>query len=122
MTVKIFEDKAFSPDKLIGSIDDEGKVYSLEAEGQSEYLGHIDYEEGEVYDAENVLLGWAEDDGTIIAYYEEDEEEEEIGYITEDGEVYYYDSEEEEVYFGTLQDWKEYSDGAAALLFFTEED
>jgi hypothetical protein len=121
MTVKIYEDKAFSPDKLIGRIEEDGKVYSIES-GTSDYLGYIDYEQGEVYNDAELLLGWAEDDGTVIAYYEEDEEEEEIGYINDQGEVFFFDSNEEEVYFGSLQDWNEYSEGAAVLLFFTEED
>jgi hypothetical protein len=119
MTVKIYADRAFAPDKQIGRIDEEGKVYAIDKDVDN-YIGWIDYEEGDVYDENDILIGWAEDDGTIIAYYEKDEEEEDIGYINDEGEVYYYDEKEDEVYFGKLKDWEDYSEGAAALLFFTE--
>lgn len=121
MDVKIYVDTPLAPDELIGRIDENGKIYAID-HGEEEYIGWIDYDEGDVYDHEDYLLGWAEDDGTIIAYYEDDDDEEELGYVTEEGALYYYASDEEETYFGKLTDMTDYAEGAAALLLFTEED
>jgi hypothetical protein len=100
MVVKIFIDKPVAPDELCGLID----------------------AEGDVYDEKNCLIGWAEDDGTIIAYYVETEEEIEVGYVTEDGEIYYYDEDEKDQYFGRLKKLQSFVEGAAALLFFLDRE
>jgi hypothetical protein len=117
MVVKIFIDKPIAPDELSGQIDAEGQIITS-GSGSEKYLGWIDYAEGDVYDEDDSLIGWVEDNGTIIAYYAESEEELEIGYITETGEVYYYDQDEEEIYFGRLRNLKSLVEGAAALLLF----
>jgi hypothetical protein len=82
----------------------------------------VDYEKGDVYDEKDALIGWAEDDGTIIAYYAETEEELEVGYITEDGEIYYYDEDEKELYYGRIRNWEYWAEGAAALLLFMDRE
>jgi hypothetical protein len=119
--VKIFIDKPISPDELCGQIDAQGQIFTS-GSGKREYLGWIDYEEGDVYNEANCLVGWAEDDGTIIAYYQESEEELEVGYVTDDGEVYYYDEDEKELYFGRLKKLHSFVEGAAALLFFLDRE
>jgi len=116
---KVYQDKILLGDKLIGEIDEQGKVYSIEGH-KSVYVGWIDYEQRDVYRKDEVLIGWAEEDGKILAYNEAEDEEEEIGYINEDGELFFYDKNEEDVYFGKLKEWEAYAEGAAALLFFTE--
>jgi hypothetical protein len=121
MDVKIYADIPEAPDTLIGRIDEEGKVFAVEG-GEEEYLGWIDYEEGDIYDSEDYLLGWAEEDGKVIVYYEEDDEELEVGYVTEQGALYFYETEDQETYFGKLTDMQDYAEGAAALLFFLEEE
>jgi hypothetical protein len=115
--VKIFIDKPISPDELSGKIDTEGLVFS--ARGRK-YLGWIDYEKGDVYDAQDLLIGWAEDNGAIVAYYKEKDEELEVGYIIEDGDIFYYDEDEKELYFGRIKNWEYYAEGAAALLLFMD--
>lgn len=122
MDVKILADTTEAPDQVIGRIDEEGKLYAALEDGGEEHIGRIDYEEGDVYDTEDYLIGWAEDDGTVMVYYEEEDEEEEIGYVTEEGELFFYEGEDEEVYFGKLTGMRHYADGAAALLFFLEEE
>ncbi len=121
MTIQLRIRKESAPDELIGRIDEEDNIYAI-TEDEEEYLGWIDYDEGEIYDDEDVLIGWAEDDGTIVAYDEESEEEIEIGYITDEGELYYYVSDDEETYLGKLVETSDYADGAAVLLFFVEEE
>jgi len=120
MVIKIFIDKPVSPDELSGHIDLEGQVFTIGAD--EEYLGWIDYQEGDVYDEDDCLIGWAEEDGTIIAYYQETEEELEIGYVTQDGEISYYDEEGEAIYFGRLRNFQKYVEGAAALLLFLDRE
>lgn len=121
MLVKIFIDKPNAPDELSGRIDAEGQIFTTGSGGRK-YLGWVDYEEGDVYDDQDCLIGWAEDDGTIIAYYQETEEELEVGYITEDGEIFYYDEDEKELYFGRLRNWEYFVEGAAALLLFLDRE
>ena len=121
MVVRIFVDKPIAPDELCGQIDAQGEVYTIGTAGE-EYLGWIDYEEGDVYDEADILIGWAEDDGTIIAYYQDTEEELEIGFVTEEGELSYYDEEGEAIYFGRLRNQQKYVEGAAALLLFIDRE
>jgi hypothetical protein len=115
MEVKIYRDVPMLPDKLIGRINDEGKVFDIES-GEEEFIGWIDYNEGEVYDADDELMGWIENDGTIIGQYED--EDEEIGYVTDDGEVYGYDDEGKDLYLGKVTPTQDATDGAAAMLLF----
>lgn len=120
MEVQIFLDVPGEAEKLIGRIAEDGKVYNLE-DGDSEFIGWIDYEEGEVYDADDGLMGWVEDDGDIVGSYEDDEEE--IGFVNEDGEVFGYDEDGEELYLGKVMGIQDSTEGAAAmLLFFDIED
>ena len=121
MSVKIYLGKPLTPDKVIGRIDDEGKIYTLEAV-EEEYIGWIDYEEGDVYDDEDVVIGWAEPNGVVLAYYEDEDKESEIGFVNDEGELFYYDENEDEVYFGGLKGFQDYAEGAAALLFFLEAE
>ena len=121
MVVRIFVDKPIAPDELCGQIDAQGEVYTI-GTASEEYLGWIDYEEGDVYDEDDILIGWAEDDGTIIAYYQDTEEELEIGFVTEDGQLSYYDEEGEAIYFGRLRNQQKYVEGAAALLLFIDRE
>jgi hypothetical protein len=112
--IEIYREVPLSPDKLIGRIDDEAKVYDVTAE--EKMIGWIDYEEGDVYDAENELLGWVESDGAIIRYM--DEEEEDIGFVTEDGEVYGYDEGGDNLYLGRVKEMRDAVEGAVAMLLF----
>ncbi len=121
MDVKIYADLPDEQNTLIARVNEEGKLYVIDQD-KEEYIGWIDYAEGDVYDSEDYLLGWAEDDGSVMIYYEDEDEEEEIGYVTEEGEIFFYQGEDEEVYFGKLVNMKSYADGAAALLFFLEEE
>lgn len=116
MDVKIYRDVPMLPDKLIGRIDNEGKIYDLEDVEKEEYIGWINYEEGEVYDVDDELMGWLEDDGAIVGHYEDGDEE--IGYVTEEGEVYGYDEDEEEIYLGKVTGMEDATEGAAAMLLF----
>jgi hypothetical protein len=117
--VKIFIEKPIAPDELCGNINPEGLVYCTSSDGQK-YLGWVDYEKGDVYDAQDRLIGWADDAGAIVAYYQETDEELEVGYITDDGEIFYYDEDEKEIYFGRLRKWEYYAEGAATLLLFMD--
>ncbi len=119
MDVKIYRDKALAPDKYVGRIDDRGKVFKVET-GEDEYLGWIDYEEGDIYDTGDAIIGWVEKDGEVIRLIRD--EEEEIGFVTEDGDVYWYSKKEEEEYFGNVKVMQDFSEGAVALLFFLEND
>lgn len=115
MEVKIYRDVPMLPDKLIGRIDDEGKIFDVESE-EEEFIGWIDYAEGEVYDADDDLMGWIENDGTIIGQYED--EDEEIGYVSDEGEVYGYDDEGKDLYLGKVALMRDATEGAAAMLLF----
>jgi hypothetical protein len=108
-----------TPENLIGRVDDEGNVY--EVEGDEEIcLGWIDFEQGDVFDAEDVLIGWVEDDGTVVAVDEEADEEIEVGYVNDQGALYAYEGEESEALVGQLQNMQDFAEGAAALLFFLD--
>jgi hypothetical protein len=121
MVIQLRVRKESGSEELIGRIDEDDNIYAI-ADGEEEYLGWIDYDEGEIYDDEDVLIGWAEEDGTIVAYDEESEEEIEIGYITDEGDLYYFTGEDEEAHLGKLMEMSDYADGAATLLFFVEEE
>jgi hypothetical protein len=124
MDVRIYmssgsEKIAMTPENLIGRIDDEGNVY--EVEGDEEIcLGWINFEQGDVFDTEDVLIGWVEDDGTVVAVDEEADEEIEIGYVNDQGELYAYKGEDDEALVGQLQSMQDFAEGAAALLFFLD--
>jgi hypothetical protein len=121
MDVYIYLDREMAPDQLLARIDEKGKFYSV-SDGEEEYLGWIDHEEGDVYDGDDFMIGWAEDDGVVIAYFEEEDEEYQVGYVNDQGEIYYYTEGVEEAYFGSVKDMQHYADGAAALLFYLEEE
>ena len=103
------------PTSRLGRVDDKGKVYEIKGDLEA-YIGWIDYEAGEVYDEEDELMGWIEDDGVIIATYED--EEEELGYVTEEGEVFGYDENDEDLYLGKVVEMQDATEGAAAMLLF----
>lgn len=107
------------PENLIGRIDDEGNVYEVEGDEET-CLGWIDFEQGDVFDDEDVLIGWVEDDGKVVAVEEEEDEEIEIGYVNDQGALYAYAGEDEEALVGQLQNMQDLAEGAAALLFFLE--
>ncbi len=119
MDVKIYRDKALAPDKYVGRIDARGKVLEVEL-GEDDYLGWIDYSEGDIYDSRDAIIGWVEKDGEVIRLVE-DKEEEEVGFVTDEGELYRYSKDLDEEYFGKLKDMQDFSEGAAALLFFLEK-
>jgi len=119
MDVKIYRDKALAPDKYVGRIDDRGKIFRVEF-GEDDYLGWIDYEEGEIFNTEDAIIGWVEEDGEIISFI--DDEENEIGFVTEEGELYWYSEDAEEEYFGTIRGMEDISEGAAGLLFFLRDE
>lgn len=106
-------------ENLIGRIDDEGNVYEVEGE-EEVCLGWIDFEQGDVFDAEDELIGWVEDDGTVVAVDEEADQEIEIGYVNDQGALYAYEGEDAEVLVGQLQNMQDFAEGAAALLFFLD--
>jgi hypothetical protein len=119
MDVKIYRDKALAPDMCIGRIDDRGKILKVEL-GEDDYLGWIDYQEGDIYDNHDVLIGWVEKDGEVIRLVEDVEEE--VGFVTDESELYCYSKDGEEEYFGKLKDMQDFSEGAAALLFFHKKE
>lgn len=116
---KIYEHVAMSPDTLIGRVDENGKLYYEEEEGQGEYIGWIDYASGKVYDEEDMYMGWVEANGEIYGSYEEGEEK--LGYVADDGKLYLFDEEGQEDYVGQVTEMKHKADGAAAVLFFFDE-
>ena len=118
MDVKIYRDKPLAPDQLIGRIDERGKVFDLTGDEEN-YVGWIDYDEGDIYNANDERIGWAEDDGEILKFHEDQEEE--IGFVTEEGELFEY-YEDDEKSFGKLKGLQDFAEGAAALLFFHEEE
>ena len=109
------------PENMIGRIDDQGNVYEVEG-GDEICLGWINFEDGDVFDDEDDLIGWVEEDGTVVAVAEEGDEEIEIGYVNENGELYCYTGEDEESLVGQLKNMQDYAEGAAALLFFISFD
>jgi len=119
MDVLIFRDQALNPDKLVGRIDERGKVYDLEG-GRDRLIGSVYYEDGEVYDGENMLLGWIEEEGTIVRFF--NDENIKVGFITPDGEIYGYDEDEQVVCRGRVTGLQDNIEGAAAMLFFFNED
>jgi hypothetical protein len=106
-------------ENLIGRIDDEGNVYEVEGEDEI-CLGWIDFEQGDVFDAEDTLIGWVEDDGTVVAVDKDADEEIEIGYVNDQGALYAFEGEDAEVLVGQLQNMQDLAEGAAALLFFLD--
>ena len=124
MDVKIYMSSGstpieMTPENLIGRIDDEGNVY--EVEGDEEIcLGWIDFEQGDVFDVEDILIVWVEDDGTAVAVDEEADEEIEIGYVNDQGALFAYQGDDEETLVGQLQNMQDLAEGAAALLFFLD--
>jgi hypothetical protein len=108
-----------TPENLIGRIDDDGNVYEVDGEDEI-CLGWINFDEGDVFDAEDVLIGWVEDDGTVVAVDEEADEEIEIGNVNDQGELYAYEGENKKALVGKLKTMQDYAEGAAALLFFLD--
>ena len=121
MDAIIYQDIPLAPDKQIGRIDRKGKVYAINASGTEEFVGSVNYDDGEIFDEEGKILGWVEDDGEIIGHYEDDDED--IGYVTEDGEIYGYDSKDDsEVYRGKIKNFEDLVEGAAAMLLFFDRE
>jgi hypothetical protein len=116
---KFYRDVVLSPEKEIGHVDGSGRIYA-ERLGPDEFIGWINYDEGEVYNADDELMGWIEDDGTVVAAYED--EEVSIGYVTEEGQLYMYGDEEDDLYVGKVGEMEDMVEGAAALLFFFDEE
>ena len=115
---KIYENIELAPDKLIGRIDPEGKIYD-EEDGESLYLGRVDYEHGKVYDEDDGYMGWIEESGEIYGSYEDSDEL--LGYVGDDGKLYLYDDDDDEIYVGQVTEMTHMADAAAAVLFFFDE-
>lgn len=115
---KIYEHVELAPDPLLGHIDENGQIYYDEG-GQSEILGRIDYEKGQVYDEDDVYMGWIEENGEIYGSYEDGDLR--LGRVADDGKLYVYDEDEAELYVGQVTEMKQKADGAAAVLFFFDE-
>jgi hypothetical protein len=110
-----------TPQNLIGRIDDQGNVYEVEGSEET-CLGWINFDDGDVFDDEDELIGWVEEDGTVVALSEEGDEEIEIGHVNEAGELYCYTGEDEEALVGRLKNMQDFAEGAAAMLFFLSFD
>jgi hypothetical protein len=116
---KFYRDVALATDKEIGHVDGSGRVYG-EQLGPDEFIGWLNYEEGEVYDAEDELIGWVEDDGTVVAAFEN--EEVGVGYVTAEGHLYLYGEDDADIYVGKVGEMEDIVEGAAALLFFFDDE
>jgi len=120
----IYVDVPLLPDEKIGYINKDGHIYGYLEDGQEEYIGWVDYEEGIVYagkeDDEEVLeMGWVEENGDIFATYEDGEER--LGYVNEDGKFYGYTDDGDE-YLGQVTGMTNTVEAAAAILFFFDEE
>jgi hypothetical protein len=120
MAVKIYRDVAFAPDEQIGYIDADGRIYALQAGQPDQYIGYLDYEEGEVLTSDDELMGYITEEAEVIASYED--EDINIGYVGENGGLYLYGEDEEDLYVGKVDEMEDSAEGAAALLFFFDED
>ena len=120
MAVKIYRDVAFAPDEQIGYIDGDGRIYAVEAGQPDQYIVYIDYEEGEVLTSDDELMGYITEEAEVIASYED--EDVNIGYVDETGGLYLYGEDEEDLYVGKVDEMEDSTEGAAAILFFFDED
>lgn len=104
-----------SPGDLVGWIAPDGAVFAGDVDQPGRVVGRIDYEEGDIFDLNETLTGWVEEEGAIIRQFS-DAEDEQIGYVNEAGEVFGYTDEGEEICLGVIPDLKDAAEGAAALL------
>lgn len=117
----IYEHIPMSPETKIGYVDADGKIFAQFDDGSVEYIGWIDYEEGDIYDEEDGLMGWIEENGEVVASYEEDDFA--IGRVAENGNLYLFGEEgEDDILVGRIDKMEDPSEGAAALLFFFDEE
>ncbi|MCA9992427.1 MAG: hypothetical protein H6666_11130 [Ardenticatenaceae bacterium] len=105
----------------IGWIDTDGKIYARRA-SKHECVGWVDYDEREVRDRDDELVGWLEEEGEVVGLFEDGEAG--IGYVRADGSLYFYcdpDESEEDLLVGRMTGMQDEIEGAAALLFFFED-
>ena len=118
----VYGEVAPGQEELIARFDDEGRLY-VKIDDVEEYIGYVDYDSGEVYDMDDELIGWIEENGSVILSNENEEEEYEIGFVDEDANMFIYISEDgEKEAVGRIEEMKHPVEGAAALLFFIEDD
>jgi hypothetical protein len=118
----IYLDIPLLPDEKIGYINKEGRVYAYLEDGQEEYLGWVDLSERMIYAEEEgdvFEMGRIEENGDVFATYEDGEER--LGYVDDEGKLYAYTDEGDE-YLGQVTEMTDAIEGAAAMLFFFEEE
>jgi len=116
MDALIYRDLGGTAENLAGRIDRQGKVYGL-IQGEDKYCGWIDYEEGDIYNSDNEVLGWIEAEGEIICSTKDGEEA--VGYVDVDGEVFAF-KDEIEIHLGRVADMQDSAEAAAAMLLLLE--
>lgn len=105
----------------VGWIDTDGKIYARRAD-KHECVGWVDFDEAEVRDRDDELVGWLEGEGEVVGVFEDGEAG--IGYVRPDGSLYFFgdpDESEEDLLVGRMTGMQNEIEGAAALLFFFEE-
>jgi hypothetical protein len=116
---RFFRDVILADEKEIGHVDGTGRVYA-EQLGPDDFIGWIDYDGGEVYDAGDELVGRVDEAGVVSALYGEAAAR--IGFVTGEGHLYLYGEDEADLYVGKVADMEALVEGAAALLFFFDEE
>ena len=118
----IREHVRFSPDDDLGQINKDGEIFGyLEATGEKEYIGRVDYDEGIVFlfdEDTEIALGWVDERNRVIASFEE--EDIHIGDVKSNGDLYYYIDDNDSQYVGKVEEMTDPVEGAAALLIFFE--
>lgn len=118
---QVFGEIGPGEEALIGRFDDNGRLYVLVEEFE-ELIGTTDYRSGKVYDLDGDLFGWIDDEGYVIVNDGGDDELV-IGAVDENGGLFIFvteDGDREQI--GRVADMKHPAEGAAALLFFIEDD
>ena len=122
---KIYGETGPGAEELIAHVDENGRLYVYVDDDGEECVGYVDYNSEEVYDLDDDLLGWIEEDGVVILNDEDADDDDvdlAIGAVAKDGRLFIYVSEEgDQAEVGRIAEMKHPVEGAAALLFFIED-
>ena len=117
---KIFQNRRMRPDRHIGSVRENGKVYR-ERLGLDQYVGSVEFETGKVFKHVRLMpdqyIGHIDQTGGVYAHVPR-RPDIYLGRVNQNGELFGHVPRGRDEYIGRIDGMAHPVEGAAAFLFF----
>lgn len=116
---KVYLQKNFAPDKMLGTVNEKGDVYREDL-GFNDRIGHVDFNNGKVYRRRNaapdVLLGHVDVDNGEIHLEVPMRPDKYVGSVTTKGHLHLHLAGQPDVKIGSVKKMESLVQGGAAFL------